>query len=215
MKIGYIVEHNLELNPHLTEKFTFREATFTRRISSRGDRVYSKMLQSPVDYEEIVDNANMMKNNSDIILVREPFLLDDELKEYAPDDKELIKLVKKTYGKKNANADFIIMKGDEIINFIKAYGADEKSDGMFYFKSDTLKKYKSDGVEHKYTVNGGVKELTKPYYSYQHRALKVNEVIAELQALSEIEGVKVYALEITDDMIKQYQELANDRKKPQ
>lgn len=81
MKIGYIVEHNLELNPHLTEKFKFREATFTRRISSRGDRVYSKMLQFPVDYEEIVDNANIMKNNSDIILVREPFLLDDELKE--------------------------------------------------------------------------------------------------------------------------------------
>ena len=140
---------------------------------------------------------------------------DDDFKEYAPDDKELIKLVKKTYGKKNANADFIVMKGDEIINFIKAYGADEKSDGMFYFKSDTLKKYKSDGVEHKYTVNGGVKELTKPYYSYQHRALKVNEVIDTLKALSEIEGVKVYALEITDDMIKQYQELSNDRKQSQ
>ena len=81
MKIGYIAEYDLELNPHLTEKFQFRESTFTRRISSRGDRVYSKMLQFPVDYEEIVDNANMMKNNSDIILVREPFLLDDELKE--------------------------------------------------------------------------------------------------------------------------------------
>lgn len=81
MKIGYIQEYDLELNPHLTERFKFREATFTRRISSRGDRVYSKMLQSPVDYDEIVDNANMMKNNSDIILVREPFLLDDELKE--------------------------------------------------------------------------------------------------------------------------------------
>ena len=142
-------------------------------------------------------------------------ITDDDFKEYAPDDKELIKLVKKTYGKKNANADFIVMKGDEIINFIKAYGADEKSDGMFYFKSDTLKKYKSDGVEHKYTVNGGVKELTKPYYSYQHRTLKVNEVIDTLKALSEIEGVKVYALEITDDMIKQYQELSNDRKKSQ
>ena len=81
MKIGYIVEHNLELNPHLTEKFTFREATFTRRISSRGDRVYSKMLQLPVDYEEIVDNANIMKKNPRIVLVREPFLLDDELRE--------------------------------------------------------------------------------------------------------------------------------------
>ena len=81
MKIGYIAEYDLELNPHLTEKFKFRESTFTRRISSRGDRVYSKMLQFPVDYEEIVDNANIMKNNSDLILVREPFLLDDELKE--------------------------------------------------------------------------------------------------------------------------------------
>lgn len=81
MKIGYIVEHNLELNPHLTEKFTFREATFTRRISSRGDRVYSKMLQFPVDYEEIVDNANIMKEDPRIVLVREPFLLDNELRE--------------------------------------------------------------------------------------------------------------------------------------
>ena len=81
MKIGYIQEYDLELNPHLTERFKFREASFTRRISSRGDRGYSKMLQFPVDYEEIVDNANIMKNNSDLILVREPFLLDDELKE--------------------------------------------------------------------------------------------------------------------------------------
>lgn len=83
MKIGYIQENNLELNPHLKERFCFKEATFTRRISSRGDRVYSKMLMFPVDYEEIVDNANMMKKNSSVILVREPFLLDDELREKA------------------------------------------------------------------------------------------------------------------------------------
>ena len=82
MKIGYIRRHNLELNPHLTEKFSFKEATFTRKISSKGDRVYSKMLQFPVDYEEIVDNANLMKENG-LILVCEPFLLDDELKEKA------------------------------------------------------------------------------------------------------------------------------------
>lgn len=81
MKIGYIVEYDLELNPRLTEKFKFKEASFTRRISSRGDRVYSKMLMYPVDYEEIVDNANMMKGDSTLILVREPFLLDDELRE--------------------------------------------------------------------------------------------------------------------------------------
>ena len=81
MKIGYIQVIDLKLNPHLTERFRFREASFTRRISNRGDRVYSKMLLYPVDYKEIVDNANIMKNDSGVILVREPFLLDDEIKE--------------------------------------------------------------------------------------------------------------------------------------
>ena len=81
MKIGYIARHNLELNPHLTEKFKFKEASFTRRISSRGDRVYSKMLARPIDYEEIVDNANWMKDSPGLILVGEPFLLDDALRE--------------------------------------------------------------------------------------------------------------------------------------
>lgn len=81
MKIGYIREINLKMNPHITERFIFSEATFTRRISSRGDRVYSKMLLSPVDYEEIKGNADIMKKNPQLILVREPFLLDDELRE--------------------------------------------------------------------------------------------------------------------------------------
>lgn len=83
MKIGYIAQHNLELNPQLTEKFSFKEATFTRRISSRGDRVYSKLLACPVDYEEIVCAANMMKGDEGLIIVREPFLLDDELRDRA------------------------------------------------------------------------------------------------------------------------------------
>lgn len=82
MKIGYIEKYNLEMNPYLTEKFKFVEDTFIRRISSHSDRVYSKKF-SPLDYEEIVDNANMMKENPGIILVQEPFLLDDELKEKA------------------------------------------------------------------------------------------------------------------------------------
>ena len=81
MKLGYIVKYDLTLNPHLTEKFKFREATFTRRISSRGDRVYSKMLQFPIDYEEIIDNADIMKKNPSLILVQEPFILDDELRD--------------------------------------------------------------------------------------------------------------------------------------
>ncbi len=81
MKIGYIQQYDLELNPHLTERFKFREASFTRKINSRGDRVYSKMLLYPVDYEDIVSTAEMMKKNPNLIIVREPFLLDDELRQ--------------------------------------------------------------------------------------------------------------------------------------
>ncbi|MBR2132036.1 MAG: hypothetical protein IJ955_05750 [Oscillospiraceae bacterium] len=80
MRIGYIRRNNLELNPN-AKRFEFREASFTRRISSKGDRIYSKMLLYPIGYEEIVDTANMMRGNSGIIVVDEPFLLDDELRE--------------------------------------------------------------------------------------------------------------------------------------
>ena len=44
--------------------------------------MYSKLLY-PVDYEEIVSNANIMHNHPGLILVQEPFLLDDELREKA------------------------------------------------------------------------------------------------------------------------------------
>lgn len=80
-KIGYIVRYDLDLNPHLTERFKFREASFTRTINSRGDKISLKMLLWPVDYEEVADNAEMMKKNPSLILVQEPFLLDDELRE--------------------------------------------------------------------------------------------------------------------------------------
>lgn len=80
-KIGYIQEIDLKLNPHISEKFKFREASFTRKINSRGDKIYSKLLQYPIDYEEIKSNADIMKNHDNLILVREPFLLDDELRE--------------------------------------------------------------------------------------------------------------------------------------
>ncbi len=82
MKIGYIKRYNLELNPHLTERFKFIEASCTRTINSRGDKIRSKILCCPVDYEEIFSNAKIMKTHN-LILVGEPFLLDDELKEKA------------------------------------------------------------------------------------------------------------------------------------
>nr|DAH18448.1 MAG TPA: hypothetical protein [Caudoviricetes sp.] len=80
MKIGYIQKYDLTQNPYLTERFKFIECPFTRRISPNSDRVYSKRFL-PHDYGEIVDNANMMKKNSTLILVQEPFLLDDGLRD--------------------------------------------------------------------------------------------------------------------------------------
>lgn len=80
MKIGYIRRNDLELNPN-RPKFEFKEASYTRKISSRGDRIYSKMLLYPVDYEDVVDTTDMMKGESSLIIVQEPFILDDELRE--------------------------------------------------------------------------------------------------------------------------------------
>jgi hypothetical protein len=80
MKIGYIRRNNQELNPNLP-RFTFCESTFTRKISSRGDRVYTKLFTCPLDYEDIVEEANKMKQDPTLIIVTEPFLLDDGLKE--------------------------------------------------------------------------------------------------------------------------------------
>lgn len=78
MKIGYIERYSDSTNAQCYN-FRFIECSFTRRISSKGDRVYTKQFM-PIDYEEIVDNANIMKGSSGIILVQEPFLLDDELR---------------------------------------------------------------------------------------------------------------------------------------
>lgn len=80
MKMGCIYRYDLEKNPYLTGRFEFVESTFTRKITSKSDRVYSKMFHT-MDYEEIVGNANIMKESPRLILISEPFLLDDELRE--------------------------------------------------------------------------------------------------------------------------------------
>ena len=134
-------------------------------------------------------------------------ITDDDFKVYDPNDKELIKLIKRTYGKKDGNADFIVVDNkDNVINFIKAYGKDPKADGMFYFKAAEINKYGSK-------IDSEVRELTQPYYSYQSRPLKTKEVIDLLHAISQIYngGAKVYALEVTDEMIKDYKNLQVSR----
>lgn len=79
IKIGCIIKYSDPCDTR-HNSFRFVECSCTRRISSKSDRVYSKRFM-PLDYEEIVDNANIMKKNPGIILAQEPFLLDDELRE--------------------------------------------------------------------------------------------------------------------------------------
>lgn len=79
MKIGYIRKRNLELNPQLKDKFVFMEDTCRRSITSKSDRVYSKKFY-PLDYSEVEENTKIMKENTGLILVQEPFFLDDELR---------------------------------------------------------------------------------------------------------------------------------------
>ena len=81
MKIGCIRKYDLRLNPHLTGKFKFIEVNGIRRIGARSDRVYSKMMSCPVDYDEVLSNTQFMKNNPTLILVQEPFFVDDELRD--------------------------------------------------------------------------------------------------------------------------------------
>ena len=77
MRIGYIARYGGCDSP----KFTYREDSYTRRITSRGDRVYCTMLY-PTDYEEVQNTTEIMKENG-LIVVCEPFFVDDELREKA------------------------------------------------------------------------------------------------------------------------------------
>ena len=79
MKLGYIRKRYLELNPHLKDRFVFVEATCRRSITSKSDRVYSKKF-CPLDYSEVEENTKIMKENNGLILVQEPFFIDNKLR---------------------------------------------------------------------------------------------------------------------------------------
>lgn len=77
-KIGYICRIAGKGTGYM---FRFLETSYTRKISSRSDRVYSKILY-PQNYDDVKNNTEIMKENG-VILVTEPFFLDDELREKA------------------------------------------------------------------------------------------------------------------------------------
>lgn len=78
--IGYIARHGDRKTGY---RFKFYEAPYTRKITSRSDKVYSKILY-PQDYDIVKDNTEIMKGDGilgkGVILITEPFFLDDELR---------------------------------------------------------------------------------------------------------------------------------------
>lgn len=78
MILGYILRYYEE--PNGQPKFKLKESSYTRKITSKSDRVHSKMLLFPVDYEEILMNTDIMETRG-LILISEPFILNKKLKE--------------------------------------------------------------------------------------------------------------------------------------
>lgn len=117
---------------------------------------------------------------------------DSDFKQYKGDDKEFVKFLKSVYAKK-AIADIIVCAPGtkDIVCFIKGYAKTLGDVRVYYFPTEGWKK--------------GVQEKTEKKYKYDKRSLKVNETL-EL-----IKDFDVYVLEITESMIKDYDELHKDR----
>ena len=72
IRIGYI-------SRLADNNFKYSSAPYRRVMSGKFDRVYSKLFWHPYDHEEIKLNTDMMKENPGIILVTEPFFVDEKL----------------------------------------------------------------------------------------------------------------------------------------
>lgn len=119
-------------------------------------------------------------------------ITNDDLKKYSGSDKELVKLIKQTYQHK-LNADFIVCDSgtEDCVYFIKGYN--QNKDIVVYQFNDPSK------------WNGGFKPRLEKAYKYQDRNLKAEE------AIDLVKDYDVYALIITDDMLKEYNTLFLDR----
>lgn len=77
-KIGYI---RRQVNPDGTTTFKLIEAKIKSiRIGKKGTSVYSDRFCA-LDAEELEENAELMADTSRLILVGEPFVMNDEMSE--------------------------------------------------------------------------------------------------------------------------------------
>ena len=121
---------------------------------------------------------------------------DSDFKQYKGDDKEFVKFLKSVYAKKTIANMIVCAPGTkDIVAFIKGYAKTLGDVRVYYFESEGWKT--------------GVQEKTAKKYKYDVRSLKVNETL-EL-----IKDFDIYVLEITDSMIKDYDELHKEREESQ
>lgn len=155
---------------------------------------------APID-TDVTDKAGRAYRSTRAIKWSE--ITDDDFKVFDSLNKELTKMIKTTYGRKDAYALYVFATDNDVLNIVRAYGHGGVNDGCYYFQIG------SDYAD-------GVKQIMKDHYSYQKRPLKVNEVLEVAKNLMEgIEGVKCYALQITSDMLTEYNTLVIDRKEAQ
>lgn len=122
---------------------------------------------------------------------------DDFVLVKAGNEKELKKALKPIYAKTGKGDAIACLPGTKTpVMFIKGYGKDDDK-RLYYFNMDQSK------------WDSGVKEKTASKYSYQTRALRLDEVMPLISDLD------IYILNITDDLIKQYQTLSKSREEAQ
>ena len=128
---------------------------------------------------------------------------DSDFKQYKGDDKEFVKFLKSVYAKK-AIADMIVCAPGtkDIVAFIKGYAKTLGDVRVYIFETDGWRNGERAKIP-------GIKEKTAKKYKYDVRPLKVNETL-EL-----IKDFDIYVLEITESMIKDYDELHKEREESQ
>lgn len=117
-------------------------------------------------------------------------------------NKEVRKILKEVYRKKS-NADCIVCEpGSKVpVMFIKGYGYELRNPIVYFFN------YTYDKEGNKKAQ--GVKTMTRPKYSYRERDLNFEEM------MDTIDGMDIYILTITQDMMKTYSDFSNNRMESQ
>lgn len=165
-----------------------------KRDKEKGGFYYNREKTFSSIFGPITTNAGKYSEKSGIQGLKWSEISDDDFDLATGDD--IAKKLKPLY-KKKVMADCIVCKPGtkDPLLFIKGYG--EKQDVTVYTLMNNS------------TWETGVKELLGNAYKYKSRNLKYDEVV------DIVDGYDVYILTITNDMIKDYKTLHNDRKESQ